>query len=275
MSDIDIARIYQEALVGALKLLGADGGELAMLDPMRRGMVVRARLRGEPGASGSGSAFGAPARSSQPLTFSSARYDPSRSPAPQPPADAPEIGEQPTVLLAAVPSARIYHQNEGLIGAVWQRGDVIVLRGEEFRVMAHGTGAPGAEAHWHIGAPIYRPGALDVVPPIGNNSDIIGALAVYSDAARGFSGRDVEALRLHADRVSRHLRIAELARQSQSQSELLEVLWSGAQDPPALYQRIRDLVRHLVDAPTFALALYNPQSDEVALEVAERDGVSV
>jgi signal transduction histidine kinase len=277
-SDIDIARLYQDALVGALKLVGADGGELAMLDPMRRGMVVRARLRGEPGASGSGSAFGAPARSSQPLAYSSAssaRYDPSRAPAQQPTADDPEIGEQPTVLLAAVPTARIYHQNEGLVGAVWQRADVIVVRGEEFRVLAHGTGAPGAEAHWHAGVPIYRPGTLDLVPPIGGTGDIIGVLAVYSDASRGFSGRDIEALRLHADRVSRHLRIAELARQSQSQSDLLEVLWSNTQDLPALYQRIRDLVRHLVDAPSFGLVLYSSQTKEVILEVAERDGSTI
>lgn len=272
-ADIDLARLYQEALAGALKLVGADGGELAMLDPVRKGMVVRARLRGGPaGASGSSSAFGAPARSSQPLAYSSARYDPSRAAAPPPPsAGAPEIGEQPTVLLAAIPSARVYRQDEGLIGAVWRRADVIVLRGEEFRVMAHGTGAPGAEANWHVGIPIYRPGALDAVPPVSGPGDLIGVLTAFSDGTRGFSGREVEMLRLHADRVSRDLRIAELERQSQSQSELLEVLRSGAQDLPALYQRIRELVRHLVDAPSFALVLYY-QGDEVSLEVAERDG---
>lgn len=272
LTDIDIARLYQDALAGALKLVGADGGELAMLDPTRRVMVVRARLRGEPGASGSGSAFGAPSRSSQPLNLSSARYDPSRAPAPQPAADNSEVGEQPTVLLAAIPTARVYRKSEGLVGAVWQRGEVIALRGEEFRVLAHGTGAPGAEAHWHVGAPIYRPGALDIIPPIGDNDDIIGVLTVYSDGSHGFSGREIEALRLHVDRVSRHLRIAELARQGQSQSELLEVLWSDTQDLPALYQRIRDLVRHLIDAPSFGLILYNAQKQEATLEVAERDG---
>ncbi|MGE5333446.1 MAG: GAF domain-containing protein [Nitrososphaerota archaeon] len=272
---MDIARLYQEALTGALKLVGADGGELAMLDPVRKGMVVRARIRGgHPGTSGSGSAFGAPARSSQPLGYSSARYDPSRAPAPQPATSVPEIGEQPTVLLAAVPTARVYRLDEGLVGTVWRRADVTVLRGEDFRALAHGTGAPGTEALWHAGVPIYRPGTLDVIPPIGGTSDLIGVLTVYSDAARGFSGRDIEALRMHADRVSRDLRIAELARQSQSQRELLEVLRSGTQDLPALYQRIRDLVRHLVDAPSFALVLYYP-GDEVALEVAERDGTPV
>jgi signal transduction histidine kinase len=272
-TDIDIARFYQEALAGALKLLGADGGELAMLDPVRRGMVVRARIRiGSRGASGSGSAFGAPARSSQPLPYSSARYDPSRAPVSQPLPAQSEIGEQPTVLLAAMPTVRVYRQDEGLIGAVWQRADVIVLRGEEYRALAHGTNMPGVEALWHVGAPIYSPGALDTIPPIGGPGEIIGVLTVYSDAMRGFSIRDIEALRLHADRVSRDLRMSELARQSQSQGELLEVLRSGAQDLPALYQRIRDLVRHLVDAPSFALVLYYPQGDEVALEVAERDG---
>src|SRR5690348_1338301 len=275
VSDIDIARLYQDALAGALKLVGADGGELAMLDPTRRVMVVRARLRGEPGASGSGSAFGAPARSSQPLNFSSARYDPSRASAPQPATDDPEVGEQPTVLLAAVPTARVYRQSEGLVGAVWQRGEVIALRGEEFRVLAHGTGAPGAEAHWHAGVPIYRPSALDVIPPIGDDDDIIGVLTVYSDGSHVFSVREIEALRLHADRVSRHLRIAELARQGQSQSELLEVLWSDTQDLPALYQRIRDLVRHLIDAPSFGLILYDAQKQVATLEVAERDGTPI
>lgn len=275
VTDIDIARLYQEALAGALKLVGGDGGELAMLDPVRKVMVVRARLRGGPGPSGSSSTFGVPARPSQPLAFSSARYEPSRAAAPQPSSDGAEIGDQPTVLLPAVPTARIYHQDEGLVGAVWQRADVVVVRGEEFRVLSQGTTAPGAEALWHVGVPIYRPGALDAIPPIGGSGDIIGVVTVYSDATRGFSGRDVEALRLHADRVSRHLRIAELARQSQSQGELLGVLWSTTQDLPALYQRIRDLVRHLIDAPTFALALYHPQSDEVTLEVAERDGSPV
>lgn len=274
-TDFDIARFYQEALTGALKLVGADGGELAMLDPVRKGMVVRARIRsGHPGAPGSSSSFGMPARSSQPLTFSSTRYDPSRVPAPAPQSapSEPEIGEQPTVMLAAMPTARVYHLDEGLIGAVWRRADVTVLRGEEFRSIAHGTGAPGTDALWHAGVPIYRPGALDMIPPVGGSADIIGVVTVYSDATRGFSGRDIEALRLHADRVSRDLRMAELARQSQTQGELLEVLRSGAQDLPALYQRMRDLVRHLVDAPSFALVIYVPQSDEVALEVAERDG---
>src|SRR5690349_14310432 len=99
LSDIDIARLYQEALAGALKLVGGDGGELAMLDPMRGVIVVRAGLRGEPVACGSGSAFGAAARSSQPLNCSSARYDASRASAPQPGDGDPEVGEQPTVLL--------------------------------------------------------------------------------------------------------------------------------------------------------------------------------
>lgn len=272
-ADITIAQLYQEALIGALKLVGGDGGELAMLDPVRNGMVVRARYRGShPSASSSGSGFGAPARSSQPLAYSSARFDPSRTPASQPSQQPSEIGEQPTVLLAAVPTVRVYHQNEGFIGAVWRNADVLAVRGEEFRVLAHGTGAPGAEASWHVGVPIFRSGTLDSIPPVGGTADIIGVLAVYSEGSRGFSVREVEMLRLHADRISRELRIAELARQSQSQGELLEVLRSGGQDLPALYQRIRDLVRHQIDAPSFALALYLPHTDEVALEVAERDG---
>ena len=178
-------------------------------------------------------------------------------------------------MLAAVPTARVYRPSEGLVGAVWQRGEVIALRGEEFRVLAHGTGAPGADAHWHAGRPIHRPGALDMIPPIGDNDDIIGVITVYSDGTHGFSGREIEALRLHADRVSRHLRIAELARQGQSQSELLEVLWSDTQDLPALYQRIRDLVRHLIDAPSFGLILYDAHKQEATLEVAERDGTPI
>jgi signal transduction histidine kinase len=278
-ADIAISRLYQDALLGALKLVGADGGEIAMLDPVRRGMVIRTRLRiAPPGASGSGTGYGAPARASQPLAYTSARYDPNRTPAPPVPPGQPrqpgqaEIGDQPTMLLAAVPTARVYHPEEGLIGVVWQRADVQVLRGEDFRALAHGTGESGGEALWHAGVPIYRPGTLDTIPPIGGNSDIIGVITVYSDAIRGFSGRDIEALRMHADRISRDLRIAELARLSQSQSDLLEVLRSGTHDLPALYQRIRDLVRHLVDAPSFALVLYYQHGDEVILEVTERDG---
>ena len=277
-TDIDIARLYQEALAGALRIVGADGGELAMLDPIRRGMVVRARLRGgHPGASGNSAAFGAPGRPSQPLAYSSSRYDPSRSPNSQPLAPIAgqaEIGEQPTVLLPSMPATRVYRKHEGLIGEVWSQAEVKVARAEEFRALNLNAGAPGAEALWHAGVPIYRPGALDTIPPVGGPGDIIGVLTVYTNNSRGFSQRDIEMLRLHADRVSRDLRIAELARQSQSQGELLEVLRSGAQDLPALYLRIRDLVRHLVDAPSFALVLNYP-GDEVALEVAERDGAPI
>ena len=262
-------------MAGALRIVGATGGELAMLDPIRRGMVVRARLRGgHPGASGNSPAFGAPGRSSQPLAYSSSRYEPSRAPNSQPLTSQAEIGEQPTVLLPSMPATRVYRQNEGLIGLVWSAADVKVLRADEFRALAHNSGAPGSEALWHAGVPIYRPGALDIIPPLGGAGDIIGVLTVYTDVARGFSQRDIEMLRLHTDRVSRDLRIAELAHQSQSQGELLEVLRSGTQDLPALYLRIRDLVRHLVDAPSFALVL-NYSGDEVALEVAERDGAPV
>ena len=61
-----ISDLFPEALEGAVALIHADSGELALLDVARQVMVVRARSGGSRRASSS-SGFGTPSRPSQPF----------------------------------------------------------------------------------------------------------------------------------------------------------------------------------------------------------------
>ena len=85
----------------------------------------------------------------------------------------------------------------------------------------------------------------------------------------------MELLVLHADRVARALQAAELAQQNQSQIDLLGVLGAthdGSQ-PQALYLQMRDTVRRVLDAPSFAVCSTTSVSQtESWFAYAERDG---
>ncbi len=254
-----ISDLFPEALDGAMALVHADSGELALLDVARQVMVVRARSGGaRRGQSSSG--FGAPSRPSQPFGGPQAGPHPGD-----------EIEEQSTVLLPAI--ARTYSSRigEGLIGQAWQRSEAVVMGGEDYRATA-GPAAPALDCAWHLAVPIFRPGSLRSLRP---GTDVMGVLAVHHKDAHGnFSLRDIESLQLHADRVGRALHEAELARQHQSQSQLLDLLRGAGGQLPQLHDvfgRIRDLVRQVVDAPSFALALFHPYTNEVTFEAAERD----
>lgn len=252
-----------QALLGALKLVGADGGELALLDAARKGMVVRARIKDAAHPPG----YGAAARASQPLPGGASPWQ-----------GATAVAEQPTVLLPAAPSARVYQMGHGLIGAAWQRADVTVMRGDEYRRATALTAGPFAEASSHIAVPIYRDIPLSDVEPPGppTSGDVIGVIAVFfSDPRRTVTNRDVELLRMHAMRVSSELRLVERARESQSQGGMLEMLRGAAHDLPALYRRISELVRQVIDAPSFGLALYDEATGDLGVVVAERDGAPV
>jgi signal transduction histidine kinase len=109
------------------------------------------------------------------------------------------------------------------------------------------------------------------------STEVIGVISVYNrDALWSFSQRDAELLMLHADRVALAMQAADLARQSQSQVDLLGMLASDPQgsQPHTLYQRVRDTVRRMIDAPSFALLHVLP-SGELIYELAERDGLAV
>ncbi|MGH2516762.1 MAG: ATP-binding protein, partial [Ktedonobacterales bacterium] len=58
---------------------------------------------------------------------------------------------------------------------------------------------------------------------------------------------------------------------------LLDVLGSDitGTEPRALYPRLRDVVRRMIDAPSFAVVLYSPGNDAVSFEIAEHASMSV
>ena len=242
-----ISDLFPEALEGAVALIHADGGELALLDVARQVMVVRARSGGTARASPRRLRHAEPPISA---------IRPRRRPGPR--SIDPEIEEQSTVLLPAIARTYSSRLGEGLIGQAWQRGEAVVMRAEDYRATA---------------GPSRRPATARGIWPCrfsGQGRCIACARAPRSSASwrstttipvGTYSARDIESLQLHADRVGRALHEAELARQHYSQSELLDLLrGAGGQlpQPQAAVVRIRDLVRQVVDAPSFALALFHP-----------------
>jgi len=289
-----LADFFADALDGAIALVHADGGELATLDDSKHVLVLRAR-RTRPKLDTGPGGFGSLSRTSQPLRQPLA--PPGARAGLAPPGgsfgrmplaaamggvadevtalDAIEI--QSTQLLPATLSTRTYRQGERLIGLCWQRGEPVLARDDECRTLPGGSAPPDPEAAWHLAVPILRPGSLATPQP---PTEVIGVISVYNrDPLWSFSQREVELLQIHADRVARGMSVAELARQNQSQAELLSLLApaSGASnaDEPTIYQRLRDLVRHTIDAPSFAVLLYDARSDEAWFELAERDGQPV
>lgn len=288
-----LADFFADALDGAMALVHADGGEIATLDDSKQALVLRAR-RTHPKLDAALGAFGGASRTSQPLR-----------PPPAPPGarislagasfgrmplsaglervadevaalDAIEI--QSTQLLPATLSTRTYRKGERLIGLCWESRAPVLKSGDDCRTLPGGSAPPDPEAAWHLAVPILRPGSLATSHP---PTEVIGVISVYNrDPLWSFSQREVELLQIHADRVARGMSAAELAHQNQSQAELLSLLAletsaAGDADGPTIYQRLRDLVRHMIDAPSFAVLLYDARSDEARYELAERDGQPV
>ncbi len=243
---------FGEALDAAMALVHADSGELATLDDSRQRLVLRARRtrpRLEPGMSGFGSMgpLGAPGRTSQPLG-----------------------GHESA---AAIEQPRTYRPGERLIGYTWQRGEPVIMRGEDCRALPGGTAPADTDAPWHLAVPIHRPGSF-IHPPA--NRPIVGIIAVHNrDPLWSFSPRDVELLMLHADRVACSMKADEMAHLNEGQAALLEILrgeGGSLPDLPSLYLRVRDVVRQMIDAPSFALVTYQSRTDELSYALAERDG---
>lgn len=294
-SDSSISDFYAAALDGAMALVRADGGEIATLDDARQVLVLRAR-RTRPRLDPSLGPIGVPGRSSQPLlpplpshpgasaSYSGTNPAQSRSGSSIPGIEddmtsLDEIDVQSTQLLPATLSTRTYRKGERLIGLTWERAEPVIVRGEECRAIPGGSAPPDPDAAWHLTMPVLLPSSLAITRP---NTDVIGVISVYNkDPLWSFSPRDIELLALHADRVARGMFVAELARQNQSQADLLNVLVSDLTDPSShsLYPRLRDIVRRMIDAPSFAVVLYHPKSGDVAFDVAfeaaERDGQPV
>ncbi|HKV82907.1 MAG TPA: GAF domain-containing protein [Ktedonobacterales bacterium] len=289
--NVSLADFFAQALEGAMALTHADGGELAMLDDTRQVLVLRARHthpRVDPTALGP---MGRPSRASQPSAshpaYSAAqssfggiptrRSDPGAGQSYAGVEDeSGQIEIQSTVLLPATMISRTYRRGERLIGQCWERGEPLMMTHDQCRRLPAGSAPPDPDAPHHLAAPIRRPLSLATLYP---NTDILGVISLFNrDPLWSFTSRDVEQLTLHADRVARALRAADLARQNQSQAELLDLLASEASNPDAhfsLYPRLRDVVRRLIDAPTFAVLLYDQHTDTVSFELAERDNQPV
>lgn len=288
-SGASISDFFAAALDGAMALVRADGGEIATLDDTRQVLVLRAR-RTRPRLEPSLGPIGMPGRGSQPLppplpshpsasgssSFAALGGSGWRGGSLPGIADETtpfdEIEIQSTQLLPATLSTRTYRKGERLIGLTWERAEPIIMRGEEARAIPGGSAPSDPDAPWHLAVPILLPSSLAVTRP---NTGVMGVISVYNkDPLWSFSARDVELLALHADRVARGMHVADLARQNASQAELLNVLGSDLADsgPQALYPRLRDVVRRVIDASSFAVVLYHPRLGDVSFEIAERDG---
>jgi signal transduction histidine kinase len=183
-----------------------------------------------------------------------------------------EIDGQSTQLLPTAFTTRVYRKGERLIGQCWQRAEPLVMSSEDCRKLPGGTVPADHEAPWHLAVPIFRPEALASLP---SGKEIIGVISVYiHDPLWSFSARDVELLQLHAERVAYAMLSEELARQNQSQTELLNLLdleEESRTGSHAVFTRLLGVVRRMIEAPAFAILLYDRGQDTVSFELAERD----
>ncbi|MFI5272103.1 MAG: GAF domain-containing protein [Ktedonobacterales bacterium] len=262
---LQVMDIFADALDGAMALVHADGGAIALLDETRQLMVLRARRTRQRADSGPGmSGSGMPARPSQPLSPRSL---------PMPSDGLDDIDVQATQVLTALATSRTFRPGERLIGHCWQLGEPIVLTGEQCRALPAGRAPADPDAPHHLAVPILRPSSLTALRP---HTEVMGVIAVYNkDHVWPFSPHHAELLALHADRVARALLATDLARQVQSQADLLTFLGSRDLDDQQTLQRLRDVVRRVLPAPSFAILYYDPRRDELAFKIAERDGVAV
>jgi signal transduction histidine kinase len=287
-SERSVADFFGDALDGAMTLVHADGGDIATLDADRQVLVLRAR-RTQPRLDAPSPLAGA-SRGSQPSfpSITATASGPAgsiahmgRMPLASPTgisglADetdlADEIDEQSTQLLPAALTTRVYHKGEHLIGLCWQRGEPVVMTQEECRKLPGGSTLAEHEAPWHLAVPIFRPTSL---ASLRTGKEIIGVISVYiRDPLWSFTARDVELLQLHADRVAYAMRSEELARQNQSQTELLNLLDLEEEHRTgshAIFTRLLGVVRRMIEAPAFAILLYHRESNQVIFELAERD----
>lgn len=261
--------VFVDAVQGAIGLVHADGGEIAMLDPMRQLLVTRARMTHPRFDATPGPPSGAPGHSS--VSPGGRGGPPSRVPGASGVGQEAEFETQSTMVLPASTPLRTYRPGEGLIGLVAQRGEPLLIGRDEYRAIARPpAGATGAEldAAWHVAVPIFRPGAL--ASPHGETG-LIGVISVYNrDPHWSFTQRDIELLMLHADRVARTLALEEQRRRTSLEAELSEMLRGIA--PQELATRLRDVLRRLLDAPSLAVIRQLPGGGEVLFELAERDG---
>ncbi|HEU0027010.1 MAG TPA: ATP-binding protein [Ktedonobacterales bacterium] len=266
-----ITSLCLEALDGALALVRADGGELALLDASEPVLVTRAR-RTHPPRFGRGS-YGAPSRPSQPLREDSIPDDPLAL-----------IDDQITQVLPSAQVARVYQPGQGLIGRVWQRREPFLLRPETTPPDMRQALLLEMDAPHHLAVPIFRPDRLDRV---AGRSAVIGALRVFNrDEMWSYTTNDARLLELHVDRLARALTLLD-TQPAVRQGDLVATLRElNGVDPTQdeIFGRVADIItrqdptlsvcallRLEPDAPHH-LAVPTAEGDKLAIALAMRRG---
>lgn len=253
----EVTNCCQEALDGALELVRADGGEVALLDSEGVAMVTRARRRGPPRLPG----YGAPSRPSQPISQPGV-YEPMDP-----------LDSQVTQLLPTAQMARTYKPNQGLIGEVWKRREPMNIRLDEHTAEADAMMLVEADARNHLAVPIYRPEELS---HLGGRGAVIGVLRVFNrDQLWSYSNNDRMLLELHADRLGRALAMLEPSVINVRRGDLvtaLRALGSVGESRRGLLERAAEIALRQVNAYSFTALTYNSKNERARVEMATRGG---
>ncbi len=256
-----ITALCQEALDGALTLVRADGGELALLDATQPLLVTRAR-RSHPPLLGRAS-YGSPSRPSQPMWGDSLPDDPLAL-----------IDDQITQLLPSAQVARVYQPGQGLIGMVWKRREPLLLYPETTPPETRQTLLLEPNAPHHLAVPIFLPERLD---RLGGRSPVIGALRVFNrDEMWSYTANDARLLELHADRLARALALFTAPSPAMRQNDLVATLRELNGVGPTqeeIFKRVVDIITR--ENPTLAVCalLLAAEGDELTVAMAMRRGM--
>ena len=248
-----------EALDGALELVRADGGEIAVLDAAGTVMVTRARRKRPPRLTGYGSA----SRPSQPL-YPAGAYDASDP-----------IDTQVTQLLPSAQLARTYTPDQGLIGSVWKRREPLQVRLDENTHSAADALLIESDAPHHLATPIYRP---DTLTRLSGRGPVIGVVRVFNrNELWPYSANDRLLLELHADRLGRALALLDTSTDTVRRGDLAQSLRELSGVGPTLsdlFNRVAEIATRQMGALSFAALLRLPQAEEAEarIECALRAG---
>ncbi|MDE3228540.1 MAG: GAF domain-containing protein [Chloroflexota bacterium] len=255
-SDLDeVNTCCQEALDGALELVRADGGEVAILDSEGAAVVTRARRKRPPRMPG----FGSPSRPSQPINqiVTTEPLDP--------------FDSQVTQLLPSAQMSRAYAPDQGLIGEVWKRREPMNVRLDEHTAAADATMLVEADARNHLAVPIFRP---DELSHLGGRGTVIGVLRVFNrDPLWPYSNNDRMLLELHADRLGRTLAMLEPSVVNVRRSDLvtaLRALASVGASRRDLLERAGEIALRQINAFSFTALAYNSRNERASVDMATR-----
>lgn len=253
-----ITSICLESLDGALALVRADGGEIALLDASEPVLVSRARRMRPPHLGRAG--YGTPSRPSQPRRIDSVPDDPMAL-----------IDDQTTQLLPSAQIARVYRPGQGLLGTVWKRREP--LRPETTSEEARQALLLEPDAPHHLAVPIFLPERLD---RIGGRGAVIGALRVFNrDAMWSYTTNDVRLLELHADRLSRALALLDspaLAVRQDDLATILRELNGVSPTADAIFARALDIILRENLALSVCALLRAGEGDDLTVALAHRRG---